>query len=393
MGKTPKLTNATVRTLRLRVKDKHACFLAAQAREVNLVWNYCNETAVTILQRERRFCSNADLDKLTAGATKEGLSLHSQTVQAISKEYVTRRRQFKKSRLSWRKSGGARRSLGWVPFKASAIRYKAGQVWYCGKPISLWDSYGLSAYKLGTGSFSEDARGRWYFNVTVELERQAVAPAANAIGIDLGLKDFLATSAGHKEGARRFYQDLEPALATAQRAGKKQRVKAIHAKIAARRKDALHKLSTQLVNESGAIFVGNVNAAGLAKTGMAKSVLDAGWSSFRAMLQYKCDDAGVWFKEVNEAYSTQECSCCHSRTGPKGQEQLNVRLWTCSVCSTEHDRDVNAAKNILRRGLLAMEEEFSAAAEAKAGETAVNKGRLGRPGRGHAPLAEGISAL
>ncbi len=337
------------RTLRLRLKDKHSAFLRAQAREVNLVWNYCNEMAVRILEREHRFCSSADLDKLTAGATKEGLSLHSQTVQAISAELVTRRKQFKKRRLAWRKSGGARRSLGWIPVKASALRYKGGQVWYCGKPLSLWDSYGLADYTLGTGSFSEDSRGRWYLNVTVKVPA-ARSSATSIVGVDLGLKDFIATSDGHKEAAQRFYRDLEPALAVAQRANKKQRVKAIHAKIANRRKDALHKLSTRLVTEYGAIFVGNVNAAGLAKTRMAKSVLDAGWSTFRTMLQYKCDSAGVWFEEVDEAFSTQTCSCCKQRTGPKGVAGLGIRGWQCSACGTVHDRDVNAAKNILARG-------------------------------------------
>ena len=78
----------------------------------------------------------------------------------------------------------------------------------------------------------------------------------------------------------------------------------MHAKIGNRRKDFLHKLSTRLVAGHGAIFVGDVNASGLAKTRMAKSVLDAGWSTFRTMLQYKSDDAGVWFEEVGEAYST-----------------------------------------------------------------------------------------
>ena len=148
------IVQETVRTLRIRLKDKHAAFLSEQAREVNFVWNYCNELSLKILDREGRFCSNVDLDKYTSGATKAGLSLHSQTVQAISKELVTRRRQFRKRRLAWRKSGGARRSLGWIPFKASAIRYKAGQVWYCGKPLSLWDSYGLSYYDLGAGNTS-----------------------------------------------------------------------------------------------------------------------------------------------------------------------------------------------------------------------------------------------
>ncbi|MBP8278474.1 MAG: transposase [Propionivibrio sp.] len=341
----------TTRTLRLRLKDKHSAFLCQQAREVNFVWNYCNELSLKILEREGRFCSNVDLDKYTAGATKEGLSLHSQTVQAISKELVTRRRQFKKRRLAWRKSGGARRSLGWIPVKASALRYKGGQVWYCGQPLSLWDSYGLADYELGTGSFAEDSRGRWYLNVTVKTKPRPASTATGAVGIDLGLKEFLATSDGLTIAGHRFYRDLEPALAIAQRAGKKQRVKAIHAKTKARRKDALHKLSTELVNRYGAIFIGDVNAAGLAKTNMAKSVLDAGWSAFRTMLQYKCDDAGVLCEEVNEAYSTQTCSCCGSITGPRGVTGLGIRAWICSVCGTIHeDRDVNAAKNILAAG-------------------------------------------
>ncbi|HDR9103756.1 TPA: transposase, partial [Burkholderia vietnamiensis] len=233
------------------MKDKHAEFLSAQAREVNFVWNYCNELSLKILNREGRFCSNADLDKYTAGATKTGLSLLAQTVQAVSKELVTRRRQFRKRRLAWRKSGGARRSLGWIPFKASAIRYKAGQVWYCGRPLSLWDSYGLSHYDLGAGSFSEDSRGRWYFNVTVkvpELCGPKQSASRGAVGIDLGLKEFATLSDGRKLEAHRFYRDLEPALAAAQRANKKARVKALHAKIANRRKDALHKLSTVLAS-------------------------------------------------------------------------------------------------------------------------------------------------
>lgn len=328
----------TVRTLRLRLKDKHASFLREQARSVNTVWNFVNELSIKHLERKREFMSAYDMQPYTKGAGKE-LGLHSQTVQAVQEEYVTRRRQHKKRRLAWRKSGGARRSLGWIPVKAAALRYKAGQVWYCGKPLSLWDSYGLANYKLGTGSFGEDSRGRWYLNVTVEIKKKPMPDVApKAVGIDLGLKDFMATSDGDKAEAQRFYRELEPALAIAQRANHKQRVKAIHAKIANRRKDALHKLSTRLVREHGAIFIGNVNASALAKTRQAKSVLDAGWSAFRTMLQYKCDDAGVWFEEINEAYSTQTCSCCKSITGPKGIAELGIRGWQCSVCGAEHDR-------------------------------------------------------
>jgi transposase len=85
---------------------------------------------------------------------------------------------------------------------------------------------------------------------------------------------------------------------------------------------------------------------------MAKSVLNVGWSMFRDMLKYKCDDAGVWFEIVNEAYSTQTCSICGTlpESRPRGIAGLGIREWTCSECGAHHDRDVNAAKNILARG-------------------------------------------
>lgn len=350
-----------VRTFRCRLKDKHARFLAEQAKEVNLVWNYCNELSMKVWEREHRFISAFDIARYTRGATKEGLTLHSQTVQAIAEEYVTRRRQSKKIKLSWRKSGGARRSLGWIPIKASAVRYQAGQLRYGKKLLSLWDSYSLGKYEFGQGSFSEDARGRWYFNITVKQQapdRPACSAEAvitgdvPAVGIDLGLKDLATMSSGDKIKAKCFYRDLEPVLAIAQRANKTRRARAIHAKIANRRKDQLHKLSRRLVQANAAIFVGNVNASALAKTSMAKSVLDAGWSTFRTMLSYKCADAGAWFEEVDEAYSTQTCSTCGALPDerPKGIAGLGMREWACTECGSHHDRDVNAARNILAAG-------------------------------------------
>ena len=230
--------DALVRTLRVRIKDKHAAWLAEQARAVNFVWNYVNELSFKAFERERRFLSAYDLHPYLSGATKEGLPLHSQTMQGISDEYVTRRKQFKKVKLRWRVSQGAKRSLGWVPFKAKAVSFKHGQLYFNGQYFKVWDSYGLSKYQIGAGSFSEDARGRWYLNVTVEVKKQPRSEGKAAAGIDLGLTDLVATSDGHKEENARFYQDLEPALAVAQRANKTSRVRAIHAKIKARRKDA-----------------------------------------------------------------------------------------------------------------------------------------------------------
>ncbi|QBR03736.1 RNA-guided endonuclease InsQ/TnpB family protein [Paraburkholderia pallida] len=345
--------NLSTRVLRFRLKDKHAKLLLELAREVNLVWNFCNELSLKVWQREQRFLSGYEFHPFTKGAGKAGLGLHSQTLQAIGEEYAVRHKQACKTKLRWRVSGGSRRSLGWIPFKASALRYRNGQVFFAGKALSLWDSYGLSKYELGAGNISEDARGRWYLNVTIKVEktpRPSTGVGVKSVGLDLGLKDFAGTSDGHVITLERHYRNLEKEVAKAQRSGKKARVRALHAKIKNSRKDQLHKLSTALVQEYGAIFVGNVNASALARTRMAKSVLDAGWSLFRTMLQYKSDDAGVWFDEVDEAYSTQTCSCCNRRTGPRGLEGLGIREWACFECGAYHHRDINAADNILAAG-------------------------------------------
>jgi putative transposase len=112
----------------------------------------------------------------------------------------------------------------------------------------------------------------------------------------------------------------------------------------------VHVNSTRIVREHARLIVGNVSASKLAKTRMAKSVLDAGWSMFRTMLQYKCLGAGASFEVVSERLSTQTCSECGSIGGPKGIAGLRMRHWTCSQCDALHDRDVNAARNLLFAG-------------------------------------------
>jgi len=341
---------SATKTLKFRVKDKHAKQLARMAVSVNQVWNYVNDLSHTAIQREGRFFSAYDLQKYTSGCGKE-LGLHSQTPQMVGAEYATRRKQFKKSKLRWRKSFGSKRSLGWVPVNKQSLKYVNGQVRHNGTHFSFWDSYGLGDYEMCSGSFNEDARGRWYFNVVVKVDA-ALSTGVNSVGIDLGCKTAATDSNGHVVVGRE-YRRLEAKLGIAQRARNRKQVKTIHAKIKNRRADALHKYSRKLVDENAAIFVGNVSSLGLAKTKMAKSVLDAGWGQLKTMLEYKCDHAGIVFGEVNEAYTTQACSCCGciSASSPKGRAGLGIREWTCDECGSTHDRDVNAAKNILRIGL------------------------------------------
>ena len=235
----------TTRVLRLRIKDKHARVLSAMAREVNQVWNYCNETSHRAIRERSRWLSGYDLQKLTNGFSKcDGVQIGSPTVQQVCEDYAKARKQFKRTKLRWRVSNpkSSKYSLGWVPFKARALQYKAGQIAFAGQKFSLWDSYGLGDYELRAGSFSEDSRGRWYLNVVVKVQAKASEGTAS-VGIDLGLKEAaVASDAQRIQG--RFYRKLEARLGIAQRAGKKCRVKAIHAKIKNQRKDMLHKFST-----------------------------------------------------------------------------------------------------------------------------------------------------
>ena len=164
------------------------------------------------------------------------------------------------------------------------------------------------------------------------------------------VKDFATLSTGEKIDNPRHFRTMADKLAKAQRGRKKRQAAKIHARIGNARRDFHHKLSTRLVREFDYIAVGNVNAAGLAKTSMAKSVLDAGWSSFRNMLKYKAIAHGATVEEVSERFTTQTCHECGSIAGPKGQTGLNERDWICGDCGCLHDRDVNAALNILFRG-------------------------------------------
>lgn len=338
-----------IKTLKVRVKDKHHPLLNQMARSVNLTWNYVNELSHRSIKERGVFLSAYDIQKYTNGAGKD-LGLHSQTVQCITAEYATRRKQFKKARLNWRKSSGVRRSLGWVPIKTGAAKWKNGQVYYNGYYFGVWDSWGLSKYKFRSASFSEDARGRWYFNVVVEVSPQE-STGSRSVGIDLGCKETAVTSDGDRVTGR-WHRELETKLRIAQRARNKNRVRAIHAKIKNRRHNDLHQFSRELVNNNALIVVGDVSSKKLVKTKMAKSVLDAGWYMLKTQLEYKCAHAGGIFMEVNEAYTTQTCSCCGYITtnSPKGRSGLRIREWTCSECGVTHDRDVNAARNILALG-------------------------------------------
>ena len=267
-------------------RERQTCRME-QAAAVNFVWNFCNEVQTKAVTDGREWLDYRDLDRLTKGATKEGLDLHSQTVQKICEQYDASRQQHRKPWLAWRKTRGTRRSLGWVPFNGQALKFRDGAFIFRGERYDVWLHRQLpEKARIGAGSFCEDSRGRWYINVPVEVEQATQAINAR-VGVDLGTKTMATTSDGAKIDMPAFYRASEAKLATLQRARKSKRVKAIHAKIRNRRKDFPHKETTKLVRQYGFIAVGNVSPSKLARTNMAKSVLDAGWSDFRTMLTWK----------------------------------------------------------------------------------------------------------
>jgi putative transposase len=329
---------------RYRIKSLTG-LLSRQARACNFVWNFCNETQLQALKWNKPWPSGFDLNRFTTGSSKE-LGLHAGTINAVCEQYAKSRRQKNRPFLRWR----GRRSLGWVHLKGRDLKREGEAFRFAGNTFRVFHSRPLPEGRIKDGTnFSCDARGHWFLNIVVEVAEAEARPVRSGVGIDLGLKDFAALSTGEKIENPRLLRLLSDRLATAQRAGKRRQATNIHARITNARRDFHHKLSTRIVREFDYIVVGNVNAAGLAKTRLAKSVLDAGWSSFRSMLRYKATAHGAWYEEVNESFSSRVCSSCASETGPKGVADLGIRSWICSECGKSHDRDINSALNILFR--------------------------------------------
>jgi putative transposase len=342
-----------VRTLRLKVKSEAYSWLNAAAMEVNQVWNYSNETSFKALNPfsgQGKWLSAFDLDKLTAGASKCFERIGADTIQRVNAEFATRREQFKKAKLRWRVSSGPRRSLGWIPFKAVQLKRKGKSLRFSGKALRVFQQDFLTDATWKCGCFAQDTIGDWWLCLPVEVPIEQSAAPCWKVGIDLGLKRTVATSDGARIEADQFYRKNELKIAQTQRRGHKRQLKRIHRKVARRRKDALHKYSRKIVNQYQHIVIGDVSSSKLAKTWMAKSVYDAGWGMLKAQLLYKGQQAGRSVQIVNERNTTRTCSSCRSLTGPKGLYMLDVRVWMCTECGVTHDRDVNAARNILFAG-------------------------------------------
>jgi putative transposase len=210
----------------------------------------------------------------------------------------------------------------------------------------------------------KDSAGRYFASFVSQAEPGALPETEPVIGIDLGLRHFAVLSDGRKIASPQFLRRAEKKLKRAQRAlsrkqkGSRNRDKArvtvarAHARVADARRDFHHQLSTALIRDNQAVAVEDLCVTGLARTRMAKSVHDAGWSAFTGMLAYKARLYGREFRRIGRFEPTsQVCSACGMRDGPK---PLHVRAWQCPACGAWLDRDINAAVNVARAAGLAV---------------------------------------
>ncbi|MGW7166526.1 RNA-guided endonuclease InsQ/TnpB family protein [Streptomyces sp. NPDC054884] len=215
-----------------------------------------------------------------------------------------------------------------------------------------------------TVTVSRDAAGRWFVSMLCDDRIAAAAATTNAVGVDAGITSLVTLSTGEKVTNPRHERRDRARLAKAQRElsrkakgsanreKARRRVAKVHARIADRRRDFLHKLSTRLVRENQTVVIEDLTVRNLLKNGrLARAVSDAAWTELRSMLEYKCAWCGRELVVIDWWFpSSKLCGACGTVAA---RMPLSVREWTCEHCGAVHDRDVNAARNILAAGLAA----------------------------------------
>ncbi|TDC54775.1 transposase [Actinomadura sp. KC345] len=251
-------------------------------------------------------------------------------------------------------------------YTRSAFRIRNGQLQIAKttRPLAfVWsfDDVDLATLNPTMVVISRDPDGRWYTTFAVDTDTPKPLPAAgHQIGIDLGVKDFMVTSDGdHLANPRhlerkaanlaRYQRRMARKPGSANRRKAKAKVARSHRKVRNARRDFLHRTSTGLVRQADTIVIEDLAVAGMVRNRkLARAVADCGWGEFRRQLEYKADRAGRTLIVVDRWYpSSKTCSHCgHLLT----ELSLSTRAWSCPGCRTRHDRDVNAAKNILAAG-------------------------------------------
>ena len=245
---------------------------------------------------------------------------------------------------------------GNIMIEGSAIRLpKAGRV-------RIVNTRGFDG-RIISATVTKTASGKYYISLQVEEEYEILPSGGGQTGIDAGLKELYTDSSGntaenprtlrkHEKRIKRLQRNLSRKQKGSKNRAKARRRLAIeHEKVANIRNDLQHKITHQLAEENQIVCIEDLNVKGMMKNHrLAKSISDVSWSEFYRKLEYKLADHGGVLIKVPRTYpSSQRCSCCGAKNS--AVKDLSVRHWVCPVCGAEHDRDINAAKNILAKGL------------------------------------------
>ncbi|MET7698679.1 RNA-guided endonuclease TnpB family protein [Streptomyces sp. NPDC005485] len=350
--------------------DEQAAELSRTFGCVRKVYNMALAARTEAWARQERVNYNATSAMLTAWKKTEELvflnEVSSVPLQQCLRHLQTAFTNFFGKRAKYPRFKSKKKSRKSAEYTTSGFRFRDAKLTLAKMTSALdivWHRPLPEGAKPSTVTVSQDSAGRWF--VSLLCEDRAVKPLpANrkAVGVDVGLDHLLTLSTGEKIANPRHERRDRARLALAQRRLAKkargdganrrkarQKVAKIHAQIADRRRDGLHKLTTRLVRENQTIVIEDLTVRNMVKNrSLARAISDAAWSEFRNLLEYKAAWYGREVIAVDRFFpSSKLCSTCGTL---QKKMPLNVRRWTCD-CGTTHDRDVNAAKNLLAAGL------------------------------------------
>ncbi|MEU8719287.1 RNA-guided endonuclease TnpB family protein [Streptomyces antimycoticus] len=321
--------------------------------------------------RQERVNYNATSAMLTEWKKTEELAylneVSSVPLQQALRHLQTAFTHFFAQRARYPRLKSRKKSRKSAEYTTSAFRFQGGKLTLAKmtEPLDIvWSRPLPEGVAPSTVTVSQDAAGRWFVSVLCEDPGVKPLPITDgAVGVDAGLDRLLTLSTGEKITNPRHERGDRGRLARAQRelarkakgeganrAKARRRVARVHARIADRRRDALHKITTRLVRDNQTIVIEDLTVRNLLKNGrLARAISDAAWSEFRSMLEYKARWYGRAVIAVDRWFpSSKLCSHCGTL---QNTMPLSVRTWTCGSCGVTHDRDVNAARNILAAGL------------------------------------------